>query len=514
MRKSILLYPLFLMAIQLSAQDLHIYYDAQTELLRYESDGVPILQPKAKSGSNVFLHIENYNNYLYEVEVGANESTINIPASSSNALTGLLSGKGGGFPSLSLFSAVTTNDQIEPEPEPVVSASHEISLSEEEEEVEEKVDRQQQAMQDISEEYYRTLTVLDQTKRQVMTIGQAIKEEFQKKQKLKVIAKEITKLKQHPQLKPTQIKDMASEYFQSVFTIAEIQAIDMNYILSQESLKEKLEQFKKQEKLYQEELEHVGMLVKASNESDLGRTPLMKSLQQTQKDGKVFLSKAKADEKKLSELTNDLQKEDMEYLADLRYEFEAINSNDFSYTYRTTAKEDAVVFTVKFKKKELGKNEVAINKTIAPIEVAVSGGFKLNASLGLSFGTFSETPQEYFVRDETIKSDDIGGLKPLLTSFLHFYKQSNGNTSLGGSVGVGFPLAGDRSITSLSFLAGPALVIGKSSRIVISGGLMAGQVDQLAQGYQIGDTFISEVDNVPIKQVYKVGYFFGISYNL
>jgi len=213
-------------------------------------------------------------------------------------------------------------------------------------------------------------------------------------------------------------------------------------------------------------------------------------------------------------LTSEFQKEDMEYLADLRYEFEAINSNDFSYTYRTTAKEDAIIFNVKFKKKALGENEVTTNKTIAPIEVAISGGFKLNASLGLSFGGFNETPQDYFVREETIKADDIGGLKPLLTSFLHFYKQSNGNTSLGGSVGIGFPLAGDRNITSLSFLAGPALMIGKSSRIVISAGVMAGQVDRLAQGYEIGDTFISEVDNVPVKQVYELGFFVGISYNL
>ena len=512
MRKSILFYPLFFIAIHLSAQDLHIYYDAQTELLRYELEGKAIQQPKAQSGSNIFLHIKNYNNYLFEVEVGANESTINIPTSSSNALSGLLSGKGGGrLPTLNLFSA-TANDESaasreQTEEEPVLSHSREIDLSEENE-------KQYQVIQDLSAEYSEILNTMNQAEAELMAIGKAIKIEFQKKQKLKVIAKEITKLKQHPQLKPTQIKKMASEYFQTVFTIADIKTIDMNYILSQTSLKEQLGQLKEKEELYQNELERVEELVEISNEFNLEGTSIMQSLQKTQKDGQGFLSKAKAYQKKLNELTSEFQKEDMEYLADLRYEFEAINSNDFSYTYRTTAKEDAIIFNVKFKKKALGENEVTTNKTIAPIEVAISGGFKLNASLGLSFGGFNETPQDYFVREETIKADDIGGLKPLLTSFLHFYKQSNGNTSLGGSVGIGFPLAGDRNITSLSFLAGPALMIGKSSRIVISAGVMAGQVDRLAQGYEIGDTFISEVDNVPVKQVYELGFFVGISYNL
>lgn len=512
MRKSILLYPLFLIAIQLSAQDLHIYFDAETELLRYESDGQPIPQPKAQSGSHIFLHIENYNNYLFDVEIGTEETTINIPASNTNTLTGLLSGKGLGMPALNLFSA---------EEKPMLSMGKEITLEEAEEgaelahsQEEGAAAKKRQALSEINQKYTQNLYALTTAETNLIRTGKTIKQEFQKKQILNIVAKEVTKLKRHPHLKPTQIKQMVSEYFQTIFDTDEITAIDMDYILEQTILQNQLEKLKEQEAIYQKELDKLGTLVKVSAQFNFDNPDLINTLQQTHKNSEEFLEKAQADQKKLTELTSQFEQEDMKNLSDLRYEFEAINSNDFSHTYRTTAKEDAVVFNIKFKKKELGGNEVVSNKTIAPIEVGISGGFKLNASLGLSFGTFSETPQDYFVRDETIKSDDIGGLKPLLTSFLHFYKQSNENTSFGGSIGVGFPLAGDRSITSLSFLAGPALVIGKSSRIVISSGLMTGQVNRLAQGYQIGDTFISEVDNVPIKQVYKLGYFFGISYNL
>ena len=97
--------------LYLPAQDLHIYYDTQTESLKYVSGGTEILQPEVAKGSNVFLHIQNYNNYLYEVEVEANDIKIIVPSNTedSNPFAGLLSGSLPGLNLLKTRGAKTPN---------------------------------------------------------------------------------------------------------------------------------------------------------------------------------------------------------------------------------------------------------------------------------------------------------------------------------------------------------------------------------------------------------------------
>jgi hypothetical protein len=63
-------------------------------------------------------------------------------------------------------------------------------------------------------------------------------------------------------------------------------------------------------------------------------------------------------------------------------------------------------------------------------------------------------------------------------------------------------------------MVGPSVIIGKSNRIILSGGIMTGQAERLSQGYRVGDSFVSEVDLVPTKDQYEFGYFLGLSYNL
>lgn len=512
MKRLIFIYTFFFFTIQLQAQDLHIYYDAQTELLSYEFNGKTVQKSKVKSGSNIFLHIENYNNYLYDVAITSNEKTINVPANSSNSITQLFSGKGIELPFLNQLSTaeskVTTPEPVNSPPPPAPSKSSSNNSTSE-------TAANEQAIQQLNDAYFQAVYDVVEKEQDLIEVENKIKEVFKKQQKITVIAKEIKKIQHHPQLQPTLIKKLANEYFQSIFNLEDTVAINLKDIFERTNLQEQLKELKEKQVAYSKTLNNFELLG-AQITNLYSSTSTFRSIwEEEMKKSEKFLVNAKSNENTLSELVNKIQKEEtLQYQADLRYEYEAINSNNFSYTYRTTAKEDVVVFDIKFKKKNLLENNSISNKTVSPIEVAVSGGFKINGSIGLSFGRFNTTPSDYFIRDNTIKVDEQGNISPMLTSFLHFYKQSNGNTSLGGSIGAGFPLSGNKSISSLSFLAGPALVIGKSSRIVMSAGVMAGQIDQLAQGYQIGDTFISEVNNLPLKQKYELGYFFGISYNL
>ena len=515
MKRLIFIYTFFFFTIQLQAQDLHIYYDAQTELLSYESNGKTIQKSKVKSGSNIFLHIENYNNYLYDVAITSNEKTINVPANSSNSITQLFSGKGIELPFLNQLSTPESKATT-PEPvNPTAPSAPSKSSSNNSNNSASETTSNEQAIQQLNDSYFQAVYDLVEKEQDLIEVEKKIKEVFKKQQKINVIAKEIKKIQHHPQLQPTLIKKLVNEYFQSIFNLEDTGAINLKEIFERTNLQEQLKELKEKQFVYQKTINNLGLLEEQITNLYSSSSTFMSIWKEEIKKSEKFLVNAKSNENTLSELVNKIQKEEtIQYQADLRYEYEAINSNNFSYTYRTTAKEDVVVFDIKFKKKDLLENNSISNKTVSPIEVAVSGGFKINGSIDLSFGRFNTTPSDYFIRDNTIKVDEQGNIRPMLTSFLHFYKQSNGNTSLGGSVGAGFPLSGDKNISSLSFLAGPALVIGKSSRIVMSAGVMAGQIDHLAQGYQIGDTFISEVNNLPLKQKYELGYFFGISYNL
>ena len=43
---------------------------------------------------------------------------------------------------------------------------------------------------------------------------------------------------------------------------------------------------------------------------------------------------------------------------------------------------------------------------------------------------------------------------------------------------------------------------------------MGGKIDRLGQGYQVGDSLISEAGALPLRSVYDVGFFVGLSFNV
>ena len=205
---------------------------------------------------------------------------------------------------------------------------------------------------------------------------------------------------------------------------------------------------------------------------------------------------------------------DIDQLSKLRYELEELKANDFSYTYRTNAQGDEMRFNLSLAPIDTTSKLGLSTNELSTVEIPVYGGFKINASIGVSFGSYFNTPEGYFLRDSVIKSEEKDSFFPVLTSFIHFYNQGSGNISLGGTFGLGLSIGGEEGLQSANFLLGPSLILGRGERIVLSGGVMGGKVQRLGQGYQVGDRQISEVDNVPTRSVYQMGYFAGLSFNL
>jgi hypothetical protein len=146
-----------------------------------------------------------------------------------------------------------------------------------------------------------------------------------------------------------------------------------------------------------------------------------------------------------------------------------------------------------------------------PIHVSVYGGLKINASIGISFASYFERPQSYFVREGRIRADDLDPFTPVITSFVHFYPQGRRQVALGGTFGLGIGIGGEGSGLQ-NYMLGPSLILGRGQRIVFSGGLMTGKVNRLGKGYQVGDAY--DGTELPDKSIYEMGAFFGISFNL
>jgi len=501
----------------LSAQDLHIYYDTQTEILRYEVNGEVTHKPMAKRGNNVYLHVENFNNYIYKAEVTVNETEIISSVSGDvrgNPLAALMGDTG--IPSFSLLSSgggsgyepvdIYDGESFDEEGDGFIMGFAQAESS--------------SALAALQLEFNNSLTNIKTTETELVDISNEVKNEVESRKIYGLVANEIEKLKYNAELKPEQIKSLANEYLRKVFNVEKVEEVDLKYVIERSDMKSLMNnryiELKKKKNTYEKQinkLENIGSRFTAIPDVEKNIGFINQSIKQVNKSSKDVIKATDEDLATLEELIQKSDVQDVQYLADLRYEYEAIMNNDFSYTFRSPARGDAVQFNVRFVKRDaLADGAEAISK--APIEVEVSGGIHVNPSVGISFAGFSDPLQEYYIRDGEIAANDKDEILPMLTSFVHFYKQSSGNVSLGGSLGVGFPISSGNSLSSISFMAGPSVIIGKRSRVILSGGVMTGQAERLSQGFNAGDSFSSDASLVPTQNQYELGYFFGLSYNL
>ena len=144
----------------------------------------------------------------------------------------------------------------------------------------------------------------------------------------------------------------------------------------------------------------------------------------------------------------------------------------------------------------------------------VRGGLKVNASAGVSFGQFFEPSQRFSVNNGSIVGDNEGTFTPSLTSFLHFHGYRGQKATVGGTLGLGFPLMGSDDSQSVEFFVGPSLILGSSQRLVLSAGVMGGRAQRLAKGYEVGDAFDSNLGDIPTHGKYEMGLFLGASFSL
>ncbi len=517
---------LFLFA-SLSAQDLHIYYDAQKSTVRYESDGKVIKSPKVKKEANIFLHIENYNNYLYDLEVQANNQILQIPKGSGMSnIMGLIGGganpmdllspgnfsSGAGEENWAPTDTGTDNleDLLNSNGSGMVSAGSTASA---------------QAFQpgSVAAVAAQTMQEMASLETQFSEIERYVENFAERKEIRTIVLEEVQKIKYNENLHPDQVKRMSMDFLSNILEVdAEKKAkLNLDTIIrrgdDRHSLQNKLIELEAARSRYvtlKNELEASSGQLTQTGVFDTETAKLLSTIVKVNEQSPQVLTAVEDEVETIKGLYKQAGKADIQRMTSIWYEYEALANNSFSHVYRTEASGDRTTLGVQFYRKDsLGNRRVVTGQEPVKINVPVYGGLKVNVSVGLNFGQFFQTPQDYFLKDTIITSEDTNDFVPIATSFIHFYPQQIKDVSIGGSFGIGIPLSGGEAVSSLNFFLGPSIILGKSQRVIINTGFMGGRVQEISQGLKVGDT-LPPFSSVPTKSKYQMGYFLGISFNI
>ncbi|MCB9041831.1 MAG: hypothetical protein H6557_34890 [Lewinellaceae bacterium] len=498
----------------LAAQGLRIQYDVQTDSIAYFRDDAPIKKALARKGEPVTLQIKNYNNYLYKVVVkeenqesriapvmGGNFSNfLGTPGGGSSPLSmlsGLFNMQGGGasFPMGDFGGGFDNGDGF------VTEGSAKIANA-------------------LYKQFNQTARLIKNTEKDLKEIGGEMKRLAQAQQIKAIAADEIEKLRYNPAIPPTEIRRLSMEYLETILgQQSEVQSLEqlLEKASAREELSEKLEKYTG----YTEELAGYYDAVAWIKDSLSGVplstaqfTEFQEAISSFYGAGSSQIEQYRKAAALAADALSTMENYNLEQLIQLRYILEELKANTFSHTFRTQPMGDRLKLKVRLEPIDTLRIPNLQTRQLSALDIPVYGGFKVNASIGVSFGSFFNQPQGYFLRDSVIVSEKRDGYLPIITSFLLFYPQSAGNVSVGGTFGVGLSIGGDSGAQSIHFLLGPSLIFGQSERIALSAGLMGGRTDRLGQGYQVGDSLISEAGTVPLRSVYELGFFVGLSFNV
>ncbi len=513
MKKHCLLPLVFvLMYTSLSGQGLQIYYDVQSDSIYYMRDGERVQKPKARYGELVSLHIKNYNNYLYKAVVEEQQQEDKMSAPIAGGLSNLLpSGglSGGGSPFNLLMGAMGGGGDFPFGDFAGVEGGDGL------------VSAQSKAFEGLYSQFYSLVNNIKSSESKLQAAGKDMERLLQAQQIKAFAAEEVKNLQKNPNMPPTEIKRLSLEYLETVLGPEATGGLSLGKIIektgAQSELQGKLETYRNETEKLEGYYGAVAFIRDSLQGLSLGTATfeeLQKSVADYASDGNERLAYYHQMVGKAEEALPKAENFSVQGLIKMRYAMEELKANTFSHTFRATARGDMLGLKVVLEPIDSAGVPGLSTRKLSTLEIPVKGGFKLNASVGVSFSSFFDQPRNYFLRDTLISSEDKDQFTPVVTSFLHFYNQSAGNTSFGGAFGIGLALGGQDGGQNINFFLGPSLMLGRGQRLALTAGLMGGKVERLGEGYEVGDTFISEADNVPTRSVYELGYFLGLSFNL
>ena len=532
--------PLFTLLLGIStsgfSQSLDVFIDVTGNKVTFVSGLDTIKQPVVKRGEPITIHLQNYNNYLYDVKIEEAQQQLVFQSSgidTSQVLSMAGSGRSSeGGSSLDFFSILGGTsgmlglDMLAMEQLPMIGGltftGKGFAMDEQEKAI-------GTALKEIRQKFETELTNIQGIESTMSSISTEIETILDSKAKQDVAIKELQKIRYNPRLSPEKIQSLSKEYMNMIFETEDLNKLDAQKLWEKSQVKDQIKDYldlaETQKSQYQESMQNIQTLTGSfylfdplnirSEGLKTNFETLFKSVSETYAKGQKNMANMDSTLVEAKKTLKTYEGGDFERLSELRYLQEELLNNNFTYTYTTTAQKDLVELGVTLKPKpDLPAGVTASERRVAGVQVQAKGGLKINASVGLSFGQFFEAPKSYFVRDSTILSQNEDSFVPVLTSFLHFYPHTPKQVAVGGSFGIGLPVFNNNGGQSISFFLGPSLFLGGAQRAVLTGGIMGGRVSVLSNGYEEGDVLEPFLFEVPVSMKYRLGYFLGLSINI
>ncbi|MEZ5031808.1 MAG: hypothetical protein R2787_10445 [Saprospiraceae bacterium] len=485
---------------QVQAQDLHIHYDAFHETFRAVRGDKEVDEYSVKKGNQIFLHVDNYNNFIYELEVlQRNKPTANKSNMGFSSLMSMMSPAGGMGMGGDIFGSLGGGTGAANMFESLFPKSSGF------------MDGADMQVQQLMVAYDASISEVRKLEKNLKLIQGELAEIEENVRRRDQVLEYIQDLKYNPNIPPVKIGELVTEELEALLPKGDTK-------VTTSPRQQALDDLMTVSKKYRAEVRNLAELdsTAATIPASTPKLTTLKNLIHTSYLDTDAVGKAlaaqEADVKRL--VAREAGKE-FEVMATIRQEYEAIKNNDFSYTYRTQAGEDDLELQVVFIARDsLNRPLTSGREELAPIAISVYGGLQINASVGVNFGQYANAPQTYFVRDSFLRAEDESNFIPFLTTSVHFYFQSRKNLSLGGSFGVGIPLSSNDNLETPTFFLGPSVIVGKGQNFTISAGALGGRIRRLSQGYSVGDRYSSDANVVPTKTKYELGYYVGISFNM
>lgn len=497
-----------------TAQELHLYYDLFTEKLEYQSEGKTLSKPKLKKGGTVYLHLTEFNSYLYDVEIEVNESSASKAGGGFlefSKMLGLMPGFDG------LMGVGETEDENEGGSFLDIPL---ITLNNQELTLKNLFGKGSRGAAEVMDQTNAAMTDVARATEEIQMVYNELKN-YEKAIRVSHFAgKMLDRLKNDPALKPSAIKSLCSEYYEALFFKSPEEALSLDDVLTWQEMPTRYTSLHKNLQMKQ-----TGYGTKVKNLHRL--TDQLTAIEVDDEAYELFTE----DALKVSKQAADLETQLKNWLAenpadmaknqvmsalemtDLQLKFSEVLTNNFTYETTIPTSNEVIRIKAKVKKKitDSDMQEIVVKEKTFDIEA--TGGLKLSAGVGVNFGQFFTNAQSFDVRDGAIIAEDEGLFNPAITSFMHFYAHSRSKMLLGGSFGMGLPILGTDNGQSINFYLGPSLYFGGGHRIILTGGVMGGKVNRLARGFKPGDAFDLENGDIPMRNRYELGFFTGISFN-
>lgn len=500
MKKLLLAIPFFFFFSNISGQDLHVYYDVFRDSIWYMSNGKSLDRPIVRQGYPVYFHLLEYNRYALRSGIQTTQEDIGPGLHSTPFF--LLDPLAPGLPN--------------PESELIPSGPGHIAVLNafEEYPAMPAIPAIGQARGPLSE-VVRTLENLHGLDQTIRTGSQEMEELEATFLQMEDMSETLDALLQNPFLPPSLVQEEATRYRESL----EGNSTKLDFRQSAGKHRQLLRALKARRDSLAQLMEVIEVQRDQWQQSDQEPIQaLVQTMGQTMGVSRKYLELLEESIEGAEAFDEQLQQKDPATWENLRFRLKEIGMTPFSLHSQQLAERDQLTYEVEIQLQEEVANRLGMSEgqTFRKRSVLVStyGGFKINASVGVSFVHALKPVEDYFVREGLIGSRQASQFFPSLVSFLHFYSLGKHHLSWGGSFGIGLPLWDGSQGQSPAFFLGPSVLLGKRDRLVFTAGLAGASVKRLDEGILPGDRFDAFNGEIPVFSHYELGLFVGLSFNL